>query len=288
LLPEDEAMSWFDAMLRHDEGLKPTELAESSLAHSDALSAAVPDEPVADTGSGVSALFVATDLETWEAKPPIRANQDRECETCGYRRLDPEYYAWLHSRMAVVHKHYQAGRIPSDRYEGLRARFNAVHTWAVERFGEQVLLAAVKSFDPRHYEPPAVKDEGEPPPTPPHTYPSDGDWPVAQPVCSEAVAKVDVIRERSLALGWSEAQLYQNRGHYGFPYGQDYGLVCFLDDDEEIGEIIRESIEIINARGNRLRFYNQAVDQPWLHHERPTPDAENRPDTFASAPVSNS
>jgi hypothetical protein len=288
LLPEEEPLSWLDAMLRHNERSGSTQPVESSPARLDALPSEACLEPIADTAPGISALFVATNLEAWEAKPPIRAAQDRECEACGYRRLDTEYYAWLRSRMLMAQKHYQVGRIPTQKYEQLRARFNAVHDWAVASFGEQALLEAVKTLDPRRYQPPAVKDEAEPPPAPPHAYPVEGDCPATQSVSPAAIAKVNAISDQALALGWSEAQLYQNRGHYSFPYGQDYGLVCFLDDGEEVGEVTRQSIEIINARGNRLRFYNHAVDQPWLRHERPNQSIQNHPDTLATAPVSNS
>jgi hypothetical protein len=281
-------LSWLEAMLRHDEGLEPTHPVGLSATDCESSSSEALRTSGDDTTPGVSALFVATNLETWEAKPPIKADQDRECEACGFRRLDPEYYAWLRSRMATAQRHYQAGRIPNHRYEALRVRFNAVHAWAVERFGEQVLLTAVRTLDPKRYHPPAVKDEDELPPAPPYRYPSEGDWPVTQPVSAGAISKVNAIREQALVLGWSEAQLYRNRGRFAFPCGEEYGLVCFLDDGEEVGEITRQSIEIINAHGNRLRFYNHAVDQPWLHHEPANPEIQNRSDTLASAPVSNS
>lgn len=220
------------------------------------------------TNTTQTALFVATNLETWEAKPPIKTGQDRECEACGFRRLDPEYYAWLHARMTAAQKHYRAGRIPSRRYEELRARFNTVHTWAIERFGEQELLVAIKILDPTRYEPPNVKEEPEPVPPTPHVYPIEGDWIVTQAVLPTAITKVNAIREEAMSQGWSEAQLYQNRGRLAFPYGQDYGLVCFLDDNDQVGEITRQAIEIIDKWGNKLRFYNLEIDQPWLHHER--------------------
>jgi hypothetical protein len=237
---------------------------------------------------------VATSLETWEAKPPVRPDQNAICEPCGFRRLDPEYYAWLRSRMALAQKRYQAGRLPQRQYDELRTRFNGVHVWAVERFGEPVLLEAVRTLDPRAYHPPAVKDaeEGDssdvveaPPPA--HLYPAHGDWRFTEPVPPEAVAKANAVREQALAAGWSEAQLYQNRGRYSFPCGQDYGLVCFLHGDDQVGEITHQSIEIINARGSRLRFYNPNVDQPWLHHVGISEATASRPDTLTTAPVSN-
>ena len=83
--------------------------------------------------------------------------------------------------------------------------------------------------------------------------------------------KVDAIRDQALSLGWSESQLYQNRSRFRFPCGQDYGLVCFLEDDKRIGEVTRQSIEIIGPppQENRLRFYNPDIDQPWLKTTAP-------------------
>jgi hypothetical protein len=196
--------------------------------------------------------------------------------------------------MLVAQKRYQGGRLADRQYEELRARFNAVHAWAVERFGEPILLEAVRTLDPRAYRAPAVKDAEEanssdvveaPPPA--HLYPVHGDWRFTEPVSPQAVAKVDAVREQALAAGWSEAQLYQNRGRYSFPCGQDYGLICFLHGDDRVGEITCQSIEIINARGSRLRFHNHNVDQPWLRHVGAAEGEANRPDTLATAPVSN-
>jgi len=230
-------------------------------------------------------LYVATNLETWEAKAPVRPDQDEICEPCGFRRLDPEYYAWLRSRMALAQKRYERGRLPSRQYEDLRDRFNAVHFWAVERFGEQALLEAMKSLDPTRYSPPMVKEPGEPTPPPPHVYPTDGDWRFTEPASAEAVAKVDAIRDRALAAGWSEMQLYQNRGRYSFPCGQDYGLVCFLHSDDRVGEITSQFIEIISPRGSRLRLHNHNVEQPWLRRVSRSENPQGDPDTFARFPV---
>ena len=236
-------------------------------------------------GEAMSQLYLATNLETWEAKAPVRPDQDEICEPCGFRRLDPEYYAWLRSRMALAQKRYERGRLPSRQYEDLRDRFNAVHFWAVERFGEQALLEAMKSLDASRYSPPRVKEPGEPSPPPPHVYPTDGDWRFTEPVSVEAVAKVDAIRDRALGVGWSEMQLYQNRGRYSFPCGQDYGLVCFLHSDDRVGEITSQFIEIISPRGSRLRFHNPNVEQPWLRRVSQSANPRGDLDTFARFPV---
>ena len=77
------------------------------------------------------------------------------------------------------------------------------------------------------------------------------------------MAKVDGIREEALALGWTMAQLYQNRGSVMFQCGQDYGLVCFLKDDSELGRVTRDFVEI---RGKVLKYikntYLKQVNAP--------------------------
>ena len=67
---------------------------------------------------------------------------------------------------------------------------------------------------------------------------------------------MDAIRDVALARGWTESGLYRNRSDLRFPYGPDYGLVCFLDGDAVVGEVTRESIEILRSRGARTRLRN--------------------------------
>ncbi len=68
-----------------------------------------------------------------------------------------------------------------------------------------------------------------------------------------------------MAQGWREARLYQNRGRFRFPCGEDYGLVCFVDGDFALGEVTRQSIEIVGPPPweTILHFYNPDVEQPW-------------------------
>jgi hypothetical protein len=239
-----------------------------------------------DPSRGASALYVATDLHTWEAEPPIPANQDAICEQVGYRRLDPSYYAWLRSRMELARSRYATGRLEASQFEVLRARFNPVHAWALARFGEPALRRAIASVEVARYAPPAVQEALQlPAPRPAeHLYPSAGDWRFTHPVAREAVTKVDAVRDQALALGWSEASLYQNRGHLRFPVGGDYGLVCFLHGGRELGQVTRDHIEIIAPSGSRLRYRNPALDQPWIGHTRPT-DIPPPSDTSPFGPV---
>jgi hypothetical protein len=236
---------------------------EGETARTAAADAVGPAQPAASV-----ALYVSTSLDTWATGLPVSPDQDAMCEACGFRRLDPEYYAWLRHKMEVAQSRNQHGRLTDQQYDSLRVRFNALHVWAVNRFGEQVLLEVVGGFDACRYRPPTVLDPDRAPESAPearapdHLWPADGDWQFTERVSADAVAKVDAVRDQALALGWSEASLYQNRGHLRFPAGDDYGLVCLLDADDRIGDIAREFIEIIRPTGSRQRFHNREIDQP--------------------------
>jgi hypothetical protein len=78
------------------------------------------------------------------------------------------------------------------------------------------------------------------------------------------VAKVDAIRDRALALGWTYESLYATGGSARFAFGRARGLVSYLRPDDCIGEVTTHFIEIILANNVRQRFYNPNVDQPWI------------------------
>lgn len=81
--------------------------------------------------------------------------------------------------------------------------------------------------------------------------------PFDRKVTREAVRQVDAVREQALALGWTEAELYQTRGRFAFPCGPHYGLVCFVGVGQTLGSITSESIEICIQGGRSLRFYRR-------------------------------
>lgn len=239
------------------------------------------------TGDGATqeaTLYVATNLESWETSTPKYYARDVSIDDTSFRRLDPEYYAWLRHKMALAKKAADSGRLSSSAFETLHTRFNDIHAWAVEHFGEDTLRIAIQSMDPKTYLPPLLETFGQvaqyppeqaapektSPPDPQYLYPKNGEWQFTQEVSPQAIALVDAIRDQAPSLGWSEARLYQNRGSLHFPYGQDYGLVCFVDGSVRIGEVTKQSIEIVGttSQANRLRFYNPDVDQPWLRRIR--------------------
>jgi hypothetical protein len=150
-----------------------------------------------------------------------------------------------------------AGQLGQEEFNELRLKFNALHEWAEDHFGEAALLNAVRNLDARDYAPPVPE-----PDTPRRAAPLPDS---ARP---DAVAMVDAIRDRALALGWTHGSLYATGGSARFTVGRERGLVCFLKPDDRIGEVTTHSIEIILANNVRQRFYNPNVDQPWIRRVR--------------------
>lgn len=214
----------------------------------------IPSAPVARTPN---CLFVSTSLTTWTTANPEQFARDFQINDTVYRKLDPDYYAWLRSRMAVAKKATTAGHLPPAAFEELRVRFNVVHEWAVERFGESCLLDAIHDLDARGYAPPVV--EADAPPRAPRS---------TEAPLSEALALVDEIRDRAFALGWTHESLYAHAGPHRTAIGTNRGLVCFLKAAGQIGEVTTHSIEIILPSNVRQSFYNPNVDQPWIRRVR--------------------
>jgi hypothetical protein len=201
-------------------------------------------------------LFVSTSLATWTTASPEQFARDFQINDTVYRRLDPKYYAWLRSRMVLAKKAATDGQLDAAAFENLRVRFNAVHEWALEHFGEVQLLEAVRTIRTSDYKPPTPEDDG-PRVTAPPPRKSSGDH-----ISRDAIAMVDAIREQALSLGWKRERLYGTGGNGAFD--PQRGLVCFLKTGDRIGEITAQSIEIILPQPSevRHRFYNPDVDQP--------------------------
>ena len=138
-----------------------------------------------------------------------------------------------------------------------------MHDWAVEHLGEDQLLAAVRTLRAADYVPPAPEDDGSRVPMP------QGRKPGSDRIAPEVMAMVDAIREQALALGWQYERLHAVGNHSAFDPRR--GLICFLKLGDRIGEVTRQSIEIIGPPPNevRQRFYNPDVDQPWIKRIEP-------------------
>jgi hypothetical protein len=213
--------------------------------------------------------FISTPLDIHYAD--TSQPDDITIEGIIFRKLSPDYFAWFRSRMVLAQAAHKAGKLPDTAWETLRERFNSLQEIAIEIFDKETLQQALRDFNPKSYTPPMapIADPAISAETvrKDWLYPASQAWKCRQKVTSEAVAKVDVIRDEAMAKGWSEARLYQNQGRFRFPCGEDYGLVCFVDGSRRIGEITTKYIEVISetaGRENRLRFFNPDVDQPWL------------------------
>jgi len=213
---------------------------------------------VAPHGPSPGCLFVSSALATWTTPHPEWFARDVQINDTVYRRLDPEYYAWLRSRMVVAKNVAAAGKLDAAAFEDLRVRFNAVHEWAIEHFGEERLLEAVRTMRAADYQPPVVEDDA---PRVPAPRSRDSNH-----VAPEAVAMVDAISERALSLGWKHERLYGAGGRGIFDPRR--GLACYLKPGDRIGDITAQSIEIILKDGVRQHFYNPDVDQPWVKRIR--------------------
>jgi hypothetical protein len=218
----------------------------------------IPSAPEDDTPN---CLFVATSVATWTTANPGQFARDFQINDTVYRRLDPEYYIWLRSRMVAAKRAATAGHLSPEPFEALRVRFNAVHAWAVEHFEEVQLLAAVRTFRSCEYKPPLPEEfdrtkRAEPIPSKPS--------PETERI-ARAKQLVDEIRDQALALGWTMESLYFCEGYERRPLAR-FGVACYIGGEHRIGAVTRQSIELIgpSPMETRSRFYNPDVDQPWI------------------------
>lgn len=200
---------------------------------------------------------MSTRLECWWTDRPYLFARDVQINDTTYRHLDPEYYAWLRSKMNLAKLASKAGHLGLEDFNALREKFNRLHAWALDRFGEATLLEAVRDLDARAYRPPVV--ETDKPIRPARS---------AESLPEVATAMVDAIRDQALALGWTHESLYGADGSTRPAHGRKSELVGFLKPRDHIGEVARHSIEIILPNGVHQRFYNPNVEQPWIKRLR--------------------
>jgi hypothetical protein len=240
----------------------------------------------ADAGVGADAGARAQDRPSHEKAAAPYEFPDRQINGKPYRALTAEYLGWLASRLVIAERADRAGRLDARVLAQLHERFRVVRAWADEHFGTQTVTDIVQKAratgaaagrpslpnEPRGVREERARECREPRPAHPNrtsvivpfAYPEEGSFPFTHPVTFEALACVDDIREEALAVGWTLAGLYQNRGAFPFPYGGDYGLVCFIQPDQVIDQVSREWIALRGSRGALLRFSNRAVPQLWI------------------------
>ena len=221
------------------------------------MTEALMETPASDVGPGgiERMLFVSSSLDTWMPTRPEVFASDVQLDDTVYRRLDPEYYAWLRSRMLTAKRFALGGQLSSEAFDTLRNRFNQIHLWAMAHLDKASLSAAVRASDVSIYRAPAIEQ-----PITPRATPAPA---TASP---EALAMVDAIREQALGLGWKEERLYAA----GKPLCPQSGLAAYLNPGDRIGEVTREYIQVILRSNIYQRFYNPDTDQPWVRKHRRT------------------
>jgi len=217
-------------------------------------------------------LWASTDLETIQPENPDDQPEDILLDGKAYRRLSPDYYLWLKARfekfqLAVGNSN------PADenaaafirRFETLRAVAQTHYSLAdLKRAKERLAVAPLSSPNQIVHQvqtPKTIPVNIQKPTRPAFLYPPDSDLNFdgsihrfTTPVTAYALEQVNAIRDDALLCGWSESELYQNRGRFRFPYGQDYGIACFIDPGQKLGDVTPDKIELICRGGHSLYF----------------------------------
>jgi hypothetical protein len=167
------------------------------------------------------AIYVSTGLDIHDIEDARDWPEDREIDGTLCRRLSPEYFAWLRSRMVTAQAAHKAGKLPEDAWNTLRQRFNALQELAIREFGKESLQEVLQSFSSKNYQPPALRPESQVKPVEvpkkDWIYPGNQAWKCKQPVTSQAVAKVDAIREEAMARAGPRHASIRTRAGFGFP-----------------------------------------------------------------------
>jgi len=190
-------------------------------------------------------------------------------------RLTPLFWAWLRHAFDNATRACETGKLGASTYSELLNRISRIYNTALAQYGTDAIKSAERTFTPAKWkrrrerlgkpQKPAIAEHEQnaiPEPSGSYRYPADGTG-AYHPVSETAPALVDAIRDQAFASGWTMDQLYRNVG----TVHRDWGLVCYLGSGDKIGEITRQSIEIIRRSPSgpcALRFYNHEVEQPWL------------------------
>lgn len=244
-----------------------------------------PSEPAKPSsenpGSESPTLYVSTNLQYRFLSDTKNLARDLMLNDVVYRRLDLQFYCWLRYKMSRLAQAYQRGELPEDRYISVLTPFMVVKAQALADYGDSEIQKAWKALLPKidRYRPPsrkAFEDAGAVDRQRAWTSQSNEtaasafrfDWPESShpdlpfrvAVTETALKKVRAKEKEAFAKGWSADDLYQNRGALAFPYGKEYGLICFLSKDQrEIGDITEQAISIAvkTPHGQRIMRFKR-------------------------------
>ena len=204
-------------------------------------------------------IWVATDLSTLRPARPDTCPEDIiENGGKAYRRLSPDHFVWLKARFAGF-KRATNNRLDDGTRE-VHARFASLRALAEGLYRPPVMAEARKRLTLTKL-PSPNQALGLKPQYARFAFPVDPTPRLKRSVrvTRHALAQVDAIREASLTAGWSEAELYQTRGRFAFPYGNDYGVICFVRKEQRLGRVTAKAIEIIQRAGHSLHFYRKGA-----------------------------
>ncbi len=215
-------------------------------------------------GAGVQ-LFVSTSLQSWATDKPHLFARDVQIDDVVYRKLDPEYFAWLRSRMLEVKAAHKAGRVPQAAFDELRTRFNELQENAIALFGEKALQNALRALRAAEYRPPAPDALSGRCGAKQEPFPEQAARPDGARSRAAAEAAVDAIRDQALELGWTSESLYGRSALAKSRLRCDL-VTAMSRPGTRIGQVTRQWIEITGPRPheNILRLYNPDVEQPWI------------------------
>ena len=220
--------------------------------------------------------YVAIDLKMIELTSKEAKQQDILLDDTSYRRLDAQYFVWIERRMELAQKAMQNGKISNEALQALISRFQQIKEWVEENIGDESLSAARNLFESTNYSPPPAalpkpkvidksNESTKSEPVLTFLYPPTGQWEYTVPIDPEVVKIIDSIREEAMSKGWTEASLYQNRGH--FIAGKCYGLICILDKTDRIERIDEDIISIHTFKGSAVPPEGEIVKFPNLEYE---------------------
>ena len=220
--------------------------------------------------------YVSTDLRMIELTTNQARQLDMVIDGISYRRLDAQYFVWIEGRIKLAQNAAQNGKISNEALRSLLTRFQQIKDWVNENIDERNLFAARRLFESANYSPPPAalprpkeikkpKENSKSDSVQPYLYPTTGHWEYTVPIDPEVVKIINSIREEAMSKGWSEAALYQNRGH--FIAGKWYGLICILNKTDRIERINEDIIYIRTFKGSAVPPEGEIVKFPNLDYE---------------------
>ncbi len=220
--------------------------------------------------------YVSTDLRMIELSTRQARQQDMVINGISYRRLDAKYFVWIEGRMKLAQNAVHNGRLTEVALHSLTTRFEPIKDWVAENIDSRNLVAVRKLFENTNYSPPPAalpkpkeilktNEDSKPESAQPYLYPTTGHWEYTVSIDPNVVKIIDSICDEAISKGWSEASLYQNRGH--FIAGKWYGLICILDKTDRIERIDEDIIYIRTFKGSAVPPEGEIVKFPNLEYE---------------------